>query len=364
VSPTPAPPRRKRSARFIEIAQAANVSTATVNRVLNERGSVAAETRARVVAAAQQLGVPRLLPDLRHGLTRLDVILARSPTPYFRRIELALQASIQMLDRRIVVHRHLLAEDDDAAIARAIERPPQRRDGLIIAARDTVPVSEALRNVIAQGVPVVTLMSDIGDVARLHYAGIDNLHAGRTAGHFIGKLVGPLVGPLSAREGRVLVLSNSLRYRAHVDRTEGCRAVIAERFPTLKCSEVIECFDDPDRSFHAVDAALRARSGKDVLGLYHSGAGSAGISAALARHGREHDVVWVGHELSDEHRTQLEHGTLDLVIDQDPDGQVLSAMQHLLHACGYLAAAPAAGPNEFRLFCAENLPARAYLPAG
>jgi LacI family transcriptional regulator len=360
VPPTPPPARRKRSARFIEIAQAANVSTATVNRVLNERGSVAAETRARVVAAAKRLGVPRVLPDPRHGLTRLDVILARSPTPYFRRIELALQRSMQMLDRRIVVHRHVLAEDDDAQVAHAIQRPPQRRDGLVIAARDTAPVREALRSVIAQGVPVVTLMSDIGDVARLHYAGIDNLHAGRTAGHFIGKFA----GRQAAQPSRVLVLSNSLRYRAHVDRTEGCRAVIAERFAGLTCSDVVECFDDPDRSFHAVDAALRGRGGKDVVGLYHSGAGSAGIAAALVRHGREHDVVWVGHELSDEHREQLASGAMDLVIDQDPDGQVLSAMQHLLHACGYLDAAPAGGPNEFRLFCVENLPARRYLPPG
>jgi LacI family transcriptional regulator len=101
-----------------------------------------------------------------------------------------------------------------------------------------------------------------------------------------------------------------------------------------------------------------------VLSLYHSGAGSAGISVALARHGREQSMVWVAHELSDEHRTQLERGTLDLVIDQDPDGQVLSAMQHLLHACGYLAAAPATGPNEFRFFCVENLPAKAFLPVG
>ena len=354
MSPTDPPPRRKRSARFVEIAHAANVSTATVNRVLNERGSVAADTRARVVAAAKQLGVPRLLPDLRHGLTRLDVILARSPTPFFRRIEMALQRSMQILDRRIVVHRHVLAEDDDGAIAHAIANPPQRRDGLVIAARDTPPVREALRAAIARGVPVVTMVSDIGDITRLHYAGIDNLHAGRTAGHFIGRIAG--------QKGRVLVLSNSLRYRAHVDRTSGCRAVIEERFPRLTSSEVIECFDDPDRTFHAVDTALRVRHGKEVVGLYHSGAGSAGIAAALLRNGREHDVVWVGHELSDEHREQLALGHMDLAIDQDPDGQVRSAMEHLLHACGYLDTAPSDGPNEFKLFCAENLPSRPYFP--
>ena len=349
------PARRKRSARFVEIAHEAGVSTATVNRVLNEHGSVAPATRARVVAAAKALGVPRSLPDLRHGLTRLDVILARSPTPFFRRLELALQRATALLDARIVVHRHVIAEDDDEQIARAVLKPPQRRDGLIVAIHDTPRVRDALRAVIGQGVRVVTLMSDIGEVPRLHFAGIDNHHAGRTAGHFIGRL--------ARAPGRVLVLSNSLAYRAHVDRTAGCRAVIGERFTALACSDPVECFDDSDRAYHAVVQALRAGGAARLAGIYHSGAGTAGIGAALERAGRAGEVVWVGHELSDEHRAWLARGVLDLVIDQDPDGQVMAALQHLLHASGWLDRAPAGAPNEFRLFCAENLPAAPYLPS-
>lgn len=347
------PPRRKRSARFVEIAQAAGVSTATVNRVLNEHGSVAPATRARVVAAAKALGVPRALPDLRHGLTRIDVVLARSPTPFFRRLELALQRATALLDRRIVVHRHLIDEDDDEHIARVIGRSPQRRDGLVVAIHDTPRVREALAALAAQGVHLVTLMSDIGEVPRRHFAGIDNLQAGRTAGHFIGRL--------ARRPGRVLVLSNALSYRAHADRTAGCRAAIAERYPALETSAPIECFDDPDRCYRAVMDAIAA-PGAPLAGLYHSGAGSAGIRAALERSAQARAVVWVGHELSDEHRDALAHGVMDLVIDQDPDGQVASALQHLLHAAGWLEQAPAAGPTEFRLFCVENLPVVPYLP--
>src|SRR5712691_7804410 len=108
--------RRKRSPRFADIAEEAGVSHTTVNRVLNERGSVSAETRARVVAAAKRLGVPRLLPETRRGLTRFDVILARSDTPYFHRLNLALQRSIQMLDKKVVVHRTIIQEDDDDRI--------------------------------------------------------------------------------------------------------------------------------------------------------------------------------------------------------------------------------------------------------
>jgi LacI family transcriptional regulator len=347
-------PRRKRSARFIEIAAAAGVSVATVNRVLNERDSVAPATREKVVAAAKRLAVPRLLPDLRRGITRFDVVMARSPTPYFRRLDQALQRAMQMLDRRIAVHRQVLDEDDDARIADAILHPPQRRHGLIVAIHDSPAVRAALRTVIAQGVPVVTMMSDIGEVPRLHYAGIDNLAAGRTAGHFIGRL--------ATQPGRVLVLSNSLSYSAHGERTRGCITQLQAQHPQLLCSEVIECFDDADRCYQAVKHALIGNAPGPLVGLYHSGAGAEGITAALQRFRAEGPrVAWVGHELSDEHRAAIDAGLMDLAIDQDPDGQVLSSVQQLLHAGGFVEQAPAEGPNEFRLFCAQNLPARPYL---
>ncbi|PXW93984.1 LacI family transcriptional regulator [Sphaerotilus hippei] len=351
----PGPPRRKRSARFIEIAAAAGVSTATVNRVLNERGSVSAATRARVVAAAKQLGVPRLLPDPRHGLTRFDVVLADSPTPYFRRLDRALQRSAQTLDPRILIHRHHVDADDVARVQAALTRPGHRRDGLIVALHDSEVVREALRSQIERGVPVATLMSGIGDVPGLHYAGIDNHHAGRTAGHFIGRLAR---GP-----GRVLLLTNSLDYRAHVERMQGATEVLAERHPQLACSAPVTCLDDPDRCQIELRQAL-AQAQRDqvpLVGLYHSGAGSAGIAAVLQRLTPAHRPVWIGHEISDEHRNLVRLGLMDLVIDQDPDGQVATSLHHLLHATGYVEQPAPGEPNEFRLFCAENLGRHAYL---
>jgi LacI family transcriptional regulator len=357
--PPPAPAvRRKRGARFTEIAAAAGVSMATVNRVLNEHGGVSADTTARVIAAARQLGVPRVLPDPRHGLTRFDVVLARSTTPYFRRLELALTRSAQMLDRRILVHRHAVEATHAAQVEDLLSRPRHRRDGLIVALHDTPPVRAMLRRQIELGVPVVTLMSGIGgmgDAPDLHYAGIDNLAAGRTAGHFIGRL--------AQRPGRVLRLTNTLDYRAHADRLRGCAEVLAERHPLIDPGAPVPCHDDADRCQLALRHALAAaqRDGVPLVGLYHSGAGSAGIAAELQRLAPAERPVWVGHELSDEHRTLLRLGLLDLVIDQDPDGQIASALHHLLHASGHVEQPAPAEPNEFRLFCAENIRGGPYL---
>lgn len=349
------PPRKKSSARFVDIAAQAQVSVATVNRVLNDHGSVSAATRERVLRAAKVLALPRVLPDARRGITRFDVVMARSDTPFFRRLHQALRQHAQLLDQRVVLHRHDFAPDADAEVAAFIARPPHRRNGLILAVHDTPEIRAAVHQVIAQGVPVVTLMSDISDVARLHYAGIDNFMAGRSAGYFMGRM--------AQREGRVLVLTNDLSFRAHRDRTGGFLAALSDRFAHLQCLPVQVCHDDVHRTFDAVHHALAAPPTEPVVGVYASGAGSQGVARALEHHGQAGQLVWIGHELTDEHRGYLRAGWMDLVIDQDPDGQMLSAVRHLLHANQWIDERPALTPNEFRLFSAENLGSQPYLPA-
>lgn len=348
----PKPARRKKTPRFEEIAEAAGVSPSTVDRVLNERGSVSPATRASVIAAARKLGVPRLLPDARHGLLRLDVLLPDNNTPFFQRLRQALQNASQLLDKRIVVRRLILPEHDVEAMCRAIAHPPYRRHGLIATVPDNERVREALHKVIAEGVPVATMVSALADMPKLHYVGIDNYRAGRTAGYFLGRLV--------RRPGRVLLLSARLDYRSHIDRSRGCQEAIAELYPALQCNpQAIATHDDPDQCYLAVARALKA--GDDLVGIYNSGAGSPGIEAALRKFDMAGKVAWVGHEPSDEHRQYIQSGIMDLVIDQDPDNQAISALQYLLHACGMVEVPPPSAPNEFRLYCRENIWQRRYL---
>ncbi|MCG5078009.1 LacI family DNA-binding transcriptional regulator [Paraburkholderia tagetis] len=348
------PPRRKRSARFVEIAEAAGVSPATVDRVLNERGSVSAAMRERVVKAAQQLGVPRVLPQTSHSLVHIDVLLPQNSTPFFQRLTRGLERSMQMLDRRIVLHRQFLPEADDDVITRAILRPNYKRSGLIVTTHDTAPVRDALRTVIAQGEPVVTMVTDIPEVERVHYAGIDNANAGRTAGYFVGRL--------ATRPGRVLLICSRKDYRAHIERISGCRTQLAEAFPHLVCdADAVETLDDVDQCHRAVLKELK-RGG--VVGIYNSGYASEGIEAALRKVGAAGKVVWVGHEMLDRHREYIEQGTMDMAIDQDPDGQVISALQHVLNACGVVQTPAPLGTVEFRIFCSANVRRNPYLAAG
>ncbi|PPK42388.1 LacI family transcriptional regulator [Trinickia symbiotica] len=342
---------RKRTARFVEIAELAGVSTTTVDRVLNERGSVSPKTRERVVAAARKLALPRLLPDTHHGLIHIDVLVPDSNAPFFARLRQALQRSVQMLDKRVVVHVVPMSGEDEERIPEIVGRSRYRRAALVVTARDTPRVRDALAAAIGQGEAVVTMVTDIAGIDRAHYAGIDNLRAGRTAGYFVGRL--------AKQPGRVLLLPARMDYRAHIDRIEGCRMELAERFAHLTCEvEPSETRDEDDQCYRAVSAALK-RGG--LVAIYNTGYGSAGIEAALRGFGGAGKVVWVGHEMLDRHRDYIEAGLMDIAIDQDPDGQVISALQHVLHACRVVDEAPPSQPVEFRLFCSANVRASPYL---
>ena len=177
-------PRRKRSPRFSEVAAAAGVSSATVDRVLNERDSVSAATRKRVLEAAVRLGLPRHLPQADHALVHLDILLPKNDTPFYRRLTAALRDAISMLDRRVIVHRTSLPESDPAAMARAIEAPAHPRAGLMLAASDEPMIRQALSKALVRGEKAVSVVTEIGGAGGGDpiYVGIDNHRAGLAAG--------------------------------------------------------------------------------------------------------------------------------------------------------------------------------------
>ena len=181
------PRRRKKTARFAEIAALSGVSIATVDRVLNERDSVSVKSREKVVQAARQLGIPRVLPETQHGLIHIDIVLPDNPSPFFQRLNRAMRRGAAMLDKRLVVHHVKTPEDDEAALLRAIGSRRYQRQALIVAAPDTAVVRQALQAARVRGEQVAMVVTRVTDVPQACYVGINNYSAGRTAGTASGR---------------------------------------------------------------------------------------------------------------------------------------------------------------------------------
>jgi LacI family transcriptional regulator len=93
----------------------------------------------------------------------------------------------------------------------------------------------------------------------------------------------------------------------------------------------------------------------DLSGIYNLGAGNAGLVAALGRTHRAGNIRVVAHELTDTTRDGLRAGTLDVVLDQNPDGEIRAAIA----AARQVALSPDAeihsDPIEIGIFLRDNL---------
>jgi LacI family transcriptional regulator len=334
--------RQGRKAGLSAIATLAGVGIATVDRVLNERGNVSPETARKVIEAARQLQWPRTLPvPYRRGL-RLDILLTRPDTPFFQRLSEAFARSADALDRSVTVQRSFVDESAAALAARVRATSGQ---AVALIGEDHAEVIDAITAVTVRGIPVVTLVSDIPASPRLAYVGIDHYSAGRTAGFFMGAM---------AREaGQVLVLCNSLRYRAHAQRVGGFRDRINEHAPRLTLAAVLEGRDDQVLSLRLLADALRRCP--NVVGIYNTGGANRAVEAALKSAGLVGKAAFIGHELTVHTRRMLMEGTMTLTIDQNPELQAAQAINILLRRFGYVEEAKGLGEVPFVIYGPENL---------
>jgi LacI family transcriptional regulator len=306
---------------FARIAEVAGVSPSTVDRVLNNRGSVSAKTHRKVVSAARELGARRMLPALVRGAYRFDIVYTQTDAAHAARLERALKQAASALDKPVSLLSTVWKGENEAKLADYIVKPRHRRDGLIVVANDSVRIKDAVQKAICEGMPTVLMASNLPEVDGGAFVGIDNRAAGRLAGQ--------MVGAMSGGHGRVVVLSPSLAYQDHRERAEGFIEVARREFPGMEIEGPIELHDDPARARHAV--SRRFATGEAPRAIYNTGGSSEAIAGVVASAGRQQRPLWLGHDACENHLGLLEEGLMSLVIDQDLDQQATNAIQYLLH---------------------------------
>ena len=332
-------------ARLVDIAREAKVGTATVERVLNARGNVRPETAERVVLAARTLGYDRRLPERYHGIIRVEVIMVRPDTPFFKRLNDAFVHIAASLESSIVIHRTFLDENDPLAVARHIAHPGFRRSGLIIVAPDHPDVRVRLREAKAAGLSVVHIVTRIGDDDN-PFVGIDNYAAGRTAAFYMTNMQ-------KQRCGCFVALCHSGVYEVHRERIRGFSEYLADHpYPGHSFALVIFGRDDRRLSADQLDDALKDHP--DIIGIYNAGGANSGVARVLERHSRGDSIMWIGHELTDNSRRWLKSGLMDLVLDQAPELQARRALDTILHRIGFIDVELSSDPVPFLTINAEN----------
>ncbi len=307
-----------------DVAREAGVSLATVDRVLHGRPGVRKATVQRVEETIDRLGFRphAAAAELARGKSyRFCFVMPKSLNAFMSEIqETVIKERAWLTARRTLVDIVETDVFDPNALTSTLEEVGHRYDGIAVVALDHPLVRAAIDDLMASGIHVITLVSDVPASHRARYVGIDNIAAGRTAGSLIGRFIG-------ARKGKVAVVAGSLALSDHTDRFIGISRVIASDFPGLELMLPVEGRDED-----ATNQALTTKLLKDVpdlVGIYNIGAGTSGIATALVETGRAGDVVFVGHDLTTHTRRFLLTGVMDAVISQNPGREARSALRIL-----------------------------------
>lgn len=305
-------PRRKLRPTMADVAREAGVSLSTVDRVLNLRADVRADTAQRIATAAARLGFhakgvieQRVLND--RPTLRLGFLLQKSGVPFYQGLAHALSNAAATCTRaRIRVVIGYLDDLDPVNVAQRILALRDQVDGLGVVAVDHPRVREAVGQLRETGIAVVALLSELSSTAGTGYAGLDNRLTGRTAGWFISRLArqpGPAVVMLSSQRFQCQELCE-LSFRSYLVEHSSEWELLASRL-TLE--------DDEFAYGNTLDL-LTAEP--DLAGLYVAGGGIAGVLRALRSFQVQQQrlPVVVCHDLTPLTREALKTGLVQAVL--------------------------------------------------
>lgn len=320
-----------------DIMQETGLSRATVDRVLNGRGSVHPRTRAVVEETLRRLAAPE---DTRPSATVADIALrvGRGMMAQMRRAwaDTGVQGAFEDM--------HLASEEQVLRRVEALCRDTSRP--LILTAKNSDRLAAFLHGARARGKRIVAAVSDLAPAARDAFVGIDDRAAGQTAAFLIGRALGD-------RPTTVGVVLGNLAFRCHEDREIGFRTGLRANFPKVVLSAEAQ---GEDSATLTRDAVLRMLKSHPAIGaIYNVGGGNVGLVDALRQTGRDRDVLVVGHETNDVTVPLLRDGGMDFALSAHPRAVLDEALR--------LASAPAgeATPDrsliDFGVFTRFNLPA-------
>lgn len=334
-----------------EIARLAGVGTATVDRVLNRRPGVNAETVERVLQIVAQLGATPKPGRPRRGENfRFAFVLPDEASPFLDLIDRQIaQSAGDFRHQHITEVTHRLDAREPARFAAALAALGDCH-GVAVLAPDLPPIKLAINELVRAGVHVVTFFSDVAGSMRETFIGADNRAAGRTAGLLLARMAHAGV------RDTLLLSSQATRLSGEIERRVGFAQVLEERFPQLRMVRVPDLPSDDAAAELALNTYLQGDIDTDrVAGIYNVGSGSAGVVRAMAARGLTSVVGAIAHDLTDAHRTLLTSGALSYLLHQDIHYCVLAAARVLRAQCENVRGALNVAQPRIEILTAENL---------
>ncbi|MCO6385380.1 LacI family DNA-binding transcriptional regulator [Oceanicola sp. 502str15] len=284
-----------------DLAHAAGVGTATVDRVLNGRGNVREATVERVAEAAARIGYHGA-SLLRHRARaprprlRIGFVFPKQTQAFYANFAAQVQASV--VDRADIDGQCVIRYPDAAtpeSYEATLRSLGESVDVIGAVAINHPKVTQAVEALAARGVRTLTLLNDCAQGVRSAYLGTNNMKVGRIAAWMLATQI--------REAGRIAIFVGGHHWHGHHLREAGFHAYMREMAPQHELLPTFVNLDTRQMTYEAT-ASLLARE-PNLRGMYVAGGGMEGAIAALRELRPPGKISLVVNEITDESRAAL-----------------------------------------------------------
>lgn len=295
-----------------EIAELAGVSRGTVDRVLNNRGSVNPRTARKILEIAQALDYKPnkagiVLAAQKKNL-KIGVILFDTGNPFFDDVMEGVNLKSGELggyNCSVLVTR--VGFDLEAQLQAMDEMVSQGANGIVLSPYNDPLICDKINELNDRGIPVITTNTDIENSGRLAYVGCNFYRSGETAAGLMHLIAGD--------EVYTGIVTGSSKVLCHTDRIAGFRDRILSQYPGIRIVDTIENSDD---EFESYDRTLRLlKEHPEINGLYFAAGGVYGGCRAVLAAGRK-DITIISCDKVSTTREMILQGVIAATICQQP----------------------------------------------
>ena len=296
-----------------EIAALAGVSRGTVDRVLNHRGSVNPATAERIEKIARELdykpNVAGLVLAAQKKKLKLGVILFSPENPFYLDVFEGVSSKAEELagyNCTVIVKQ--IASSVEAQLSAIEELVAEEINGIALAPYNDSRIRDKINLLSEQGIPVVTLNTDIENTRRIAYVGSHYTKSGSTAAG--------LLRLMNHGEVHVGIITGSSNILCHTERIAGFTESLKPFSDTIHIAEIVEVHDDEFESYEKTTVLLKRHP--EINALYFVAGGVYGGCRSVKALGLQNQMRIVAYDMVPTTKELLRQGIISAVICQQP----------------------------------------------
>nr|WP_299385775.1 substrate-binding domain-containing protein [Allomuricauda sp.] len=310
-----------------DIAELAQVSRGTVDRVVNKRGKVSKKAQKKVEDVLKRLDytpnlIARSLKRNQNLVIAVVIPIHNEHDIYWHQCAQGIAEAERKWGQFGIIlkyfHYHKNQESFASMFSQAIEMDP---NAILMAPIHYEELKTLFSDAEAKDIPIGLINTPIEEIDYMTFVGQDYQKSGRLAAQLMANLIG------SDPHNKILVahLGVDTDHAVHLHAKEkGFRAYFDEHFPGLKIDTVSYSSDDVVEN---MDADL-----SNITGIYVTTSKTHLLSDYLDKHPK---IKVIGYDLVPKNVVQLQQGNINILLNQNPklqgDTGISSLAEHLLY---------------------------------